>query len=246
LNGMGQSDLTHADEDEWESTDPDHPIRMPLNVSLLTPWLSQITEKNDITAQSLRHSIILSGLTTELQLKNKSSHLDSDLKVILRKLLQSNPDAEPPFMESIQKTITSIERFQLDALQAQLMGCIHIQWVLNLADAGPWGMNIFRPKPSPNHPSPPFCFDIHSRHSGLGPLWLRTVMHPHHELEMTMWAQKTLVANMARENQYELHQLLKDSHFQLKSLQIIDGIDPYELDLAHAIESDFDEQGPPL
>jgi len=246
LNWMGQSGLTKADEDEWESADPDQPIRIPLNVSLLTPWLTQITEKNDITAQSIRQSILWSGLTTEIQLKNKSNNLESDLKVILRKILQSNPNAEPPFLESIHKTITSIERFQLDVLQAQLMGCIHIQWVLNLADTGTWGMNIFRPKPSPKHPSPPFCFDIHSRHSGLGPLWLRTVMHPPHELEMIMWAQKTLVANMARENQYELHQQLKDSHFQLKSLQIIDGIDPYELELDHTTGSDFDEQGPQL
>ena len=71
-------------------------------------------------------------------------------------------------------------------------------------------------------------------------------MHGHHELEMTMWAQNTSVANMARDHQHELHQQLKDSQFHLRKLQIIDGTDPYELDMSHDVDFDFHAQGPHL
>ena len=200
-------------------------------VSLMQPWVNLVSSQGHVSPQSIRQALLMSGLATELKLKNRSTDLDGDLKVILRQLLNNNLDTDTNISSVVTQGIDNIERHQLDALQAQIQGYVNLQFAFYLGNAGPWVLHFFRNKTDDSRAKIPFCVDVHSRHSGLGPLWLRSLLGSNDEISMKMWAQRPEIAALARENRSSLQHQLQESGLFLKSFQVIEGIDPYELDL---------------
>ena len=183
-----------------------------------------------ITAATLREALLRSGLGTEVALLAGAPGLDHDLKVALRRLQRSATVVGSATERVVARAVDDLERSQLDSLSAQMQGQILLSMAIPFGDAGPVALRLFRERVKPDEQPPPFVVDIHSRHSGLGPLWLRTVVGQDNRLALTMWAQWPEVAERARQGAQDLRLQLTQSGLTLAALEIFSGARPTEDD----------------
>jgi hypothetical protein len=146
--------------------------------------------------------------------------LDQDLKVALRRLQRSLPPGAAGLEASVAKSVDTLERSQIDTLTAQMQGQVLLSMVIPFGDAGPVALRVFRERARNEDEPPPFVVDVHSGHSGLGPLWLRTQVAHDRRVSMTMWALRPEVAQQAREQSRTLRLNLSQSGLVLASLDI--------------------------
>ncbi|MFM8636472.1 MAG: hypothetical protein ACKOER_01835, partial [Betaproteobacteria bacterium] len=94
-------------------------------------------------------------------------------------------------------------------------------WVAQ--DAQLVALRLFGERAQREDEPPPFVVDVHSGHSPLGPLWLRTLVAPDRRVALTRWALRPEVAEQAREQSRELRLNLSQSGLVLSSLDIVTG-----------------------
>jgi len=104
-----------------------------------------------------------------------------------------------------------------------MQGQVLLSLVIPFGDAGPVALRIARERAKPDQERPPFVVDVHSAHSGLGPLWLRTQVSDGQQVAMTMWAARADVADRARERSQDLRVSLHGSGLRLSALDIVHG-----------------------
>jgi hypothetical protein len=121
------------------------------------------------------------------------------------------------------RSVDTLERSQVDTLTAQMQGQVLLSLVIPFGDAGPVALRIFRDRAKGEDDPPPFIVDVHSGHSGLGPLWLRTQVAHDKRVSMTMWALRPEVAQQARDQSRLLRLNLSQSGLVLSSLEIVAG-----------------------
>ena len=92
-------------------------------------------------------------------------------------------------------------------------------------------LRIFRDRPRQEDPTPEFVVDMHSRHSGLGPVWLRTAIQPAQRVALAMWAESPEVARVARAHARELRMTLAEQGLRLVAFDIHDGPRPVQEDV---------------
>jgi len=177
-----------------------------------------------LSPSALQQAMARSGLGTEAALLAGAAGLDQDLKVALRRLQRSLPPGTPVALDSsLGRSVDTLERSQIDTLTAQLQGQVLLSMVIPFADAGPVALRVFRDRARGEGEPPPFVVDVHSGHSSLGPLWLRTQVAHDRRVSMTMWALLPEVAHYAREQSRALRLSLSQSGLVLSSLEIVAG-----------------------
>lgn len=196
---------------------------------LLAPRLSEVLggalpRMAGLTPAALQQAMMRSGLGTEAALLAGSLGLDQDLKVALRRLMRSAATVPGSAGDAgWSRAVDTLERSQLDSLTAQMQGQVLLAMVIPFADAGPVGLRITRERPRAGEEPPPFVVDVHSAHSGLGPLWLRTQVAQDQRVSITMWALRDEVAQQARARAPDLRRTLQDSGLVLGALDIMQG-----------------------
>ncbi len=176
-----------------------------------------------LSAAALQQALARSGLGTEAALLAGAVGLDQDLKVALRRLLRNLPPGSPGMEGALGRSVDTLERSQIDSLSAQMQGQVLLSLVIPFADAGPVALQIFRERQRRDEEPPPFVVDVHSAHSELGPLWLRTQVSQDRRVALTMWALRPEVAEQAREHSRALRLNLTQSGLSLASLEIVAG-----------------------
>lgn len=173
-----------------------------------------------LTPAGVQQAMARSGLGTEAALLASTLGLDQDLKVALRRLQRSLPSGTGGVEAHVARSVDTLERSQIDTLTAQMQGQVLLSLVIPFGDAGPVALRVFRERARSEDEPPPFVVDVHSGHSGLGPLWLRTLVAPDGRVSMTMWALRPEVAQQAREQSRTLRLNLSQSGLVLASLDI--------------------------
>jgi hypothetical protein len=218
-----------------ESVDADVPtLPTPMNSRLADMLGTALPRMGSLTPEALRQAVGRSGLGTEAALLAGALGLDQDLKVALRRLMRSLPGggtAAEGLLSGLPRAVDTLERSALDSLSAQMQGQLLLSLVIPFGDAGPVALRIARERARPDEEPPPFVVDVHSAHSGLGPLWLRTQVAHDQRVAITMWAARPEVADHARGRSQELRQSLHGSGLQLSSLEIVAGMPEPEHDV---------------
>jgi hypothetical protein len=204
----------------------------PLHSRLADMMGAPLPRMGNLTPELLRQAVARSGLGTEAALMAGSLGLDQDLKVALRRLMRSVPStALDQGLKGLSNAVDTLERSSLDSLGAQMQGQLLLSMVIPFGDAGPVALRISQERARLEEEPPPFVVDVHSAHSGLGPLWLRTQIAHDQRVAITMWAARTEVADEARARSQELRRFLHDSGLQLSSLEVVAGTPEPDEDL---------------
>ncbi len=204
-----------------EPDEPSSVLASPLArlVDLLGGTLPRMGQ---LTPAALQQAIARSGLGTEAALlAGAAAVLDQDLKVALRRLQRGLPGGPTELL--VGRAVDTLERAQIDSLTAQMQGQLLLSMVIPFGDAGPVALRLFRERAKREDEPQPFVVDVHSGHSPLGPLWLRTLVAPDRRVALTMWALRPEVAEQAREQSRELRLNLSQSGLVLSSLDIVTG-----------------------
>ncbi|NBU50662.1 MAG: hypothetical protein EBS47_11375 [Betaproteobacteria bacterium] len=201
---------------------PTDPLPTP-TVRLMDLLGGALPRMGNLTPTALQQAMARSGMGTEAALLAGAVGLDQDLKVALRRLQRSLPSGLGGVEAHLARSVDTLERSQLDALTAQMQGQVLLSMVIPFGDAGPVALRLFRERARRDEEPPPFVVDVHSGHSGLGPLWLRTQVAHDRRVAMTMWALRPEVAQQAREQSRALRLNLSQSGLVLASLDIVTG-----------------------
>lgn len=191
-----------------------------------------------LSSAELQQALARSGLGTEAALLAGSLQIEQDLKVILRRMLRQGGATTGGSAEaSLARAVDTLERSQIDSLAAQMQGQVLLACVIPFGDAGPVALRISRQRVSDEEEPPPFVVDVHSPHSGLGPLWLRTQVARDQSVSLTMWALRTEVAEQARGRATELRAELLDNGMTLSHFRVVAGA-PQEEDVGFSPAQD--------
>ena len=214
----GEPDGEHASADDSSA-----PLGPPLGARLTDLLGAALPRMGNLTPAALQQAIARSGLGTEAALMAGIIGLDQDLKVALRRLQRGLPLGSGAAEAVLGRSVDTLERSQVDTLTAQMQGQVLLSLVIPFGDAGPVALRIFRDRAKGEDDPPPFIVDVHSGHSGLGPLWLRTQVAHDKRVSMTMWALRPEVAQQARDQSRLLRLNLSQSGLVLSSLEIVAG-----------------------
>lgn len=187
-------------------------------------------DMSSLTPATLRQAVLASGLGAEAfmaqGLPPGGTAGAPDMKTLLRRLLRSLSEVSGQAVSAIRGALDDIEAAQLETVAAQSQGQVIFSVMIPFADAGPFEFKFRKTGVSEDDAESSFVVDVHSRHSGLGPLWLSTVVKKTSHIELKMWAERSEVARLARQNGRDLQFELRTHGLTLKAFEVITGPRP--------------------
>ena len=202
----------------------------PEIANLLLRWDALSLSMASLRTDALKRAIQSQGRSAENRL-SKGEAVESDMKSLLRQLLallseSSEETVSDKVLKDLRQTVEEMDRSQAQATQAQLRGELSLHLVLPFIDADPVTMHIHQDRPSADDERPPFSVDIHSRSRMLGELWLHTQVTQRQVIDLTMWAQREEIADLARVRSHQLHDELASVGLNLRTFQIHHAVRP--------------------
>ncbi len=187
-------------------------------------------DMGSLTPASLRQAVLASGLGAEAfmaqGLPPGGSAGAPDMKTLLRRLLRGLSEVSGQAVSAIKGALDDIEAAQLETVAAQSQGQVVFSVMIPFADAGPFEFKFRQTGVDEDDPESSFVVDVHSRHSGLGPLWLSTVVKKTSQIELKMWAERPEVARLARQNGRDLQFELRSHGLALRAFEVVAGPRP--------------------
>ena len=158
-----------------------------------------------------------------------------DTKQLLRKLIaelntastEEGIETEPGVIEKLTKAIDDIESSQVQAVQAQAQQEVLFSMTLPFVDANPVELTVRR-GPRQEGEQPILIVNVHSKTEDLGPVWLKTQLMNAQQIELTMWAEKGTVVEVARSRSYLLGDELRAAGLNMRSFNVVHGARPAE------------------
>ena len=158
-----------------------------------------------------------------------------DTKQLLRKLIaelntsstEEGIETEPGVLEKLTKAIDDIESSQVQAVQAQAQQEVLFSMTLPFVDANPVELTVRR-GPRQEGEQPILIVNVHSKTEDLGPVWLKTQLMNEQQIELTMWAEKGTVVEVARSRSYLLGDELRAAGLNMRSFNVVHGARPAE------------------
>ena len=196
----------------------------PEIANLLLRWDAMSLSMASLRTDALRRAIQAQGRSVENRL-SKGETVDPDVKSLLRQLLdllsnKSDDAVSDKALKELRQTVEEMDRSQAQAAQAQLRGELSLHLVLPFRDADPGTLHVDHERPSAEGGAPPFSADIHSRTRMLGELWLHTQVSQRKVIDLTMWAQREDIAELARQRSHQLQDELASVGLNLRTFQI--------------------------
>ena len=202
----------------------------PEIANLLLRWDAMSLSMASLRSDALKRAIQAQGRSVENRL-SKGESVEPDLKSLLRQLLEllsdkSDNSVSDKVLKELHQTVEEMDRSQAQATQAQLRGELSLHLVLPFIDADPVTMHIHQDRASADDEVPPFSVDIHSRSRLLGELWLHTQVSQRQVIDLTMWAQREEIADLARVRSHQLFDELSSVGLNLRTFQIHHAVRP--------------------
>ena len=202
----------------------------PEIANLLLRWDAMSLSMASLRSDALKRAIQAQGRSVENRL-SKGESVDPDFKSLLRQLLdllsnKSDDKVSDKALKELRQTVEEMDRSQAQATQAQLRGELSLHLVLPFMDADPVTMHIHQDRASAEDDMPPFSVDIHSRSRMLGELWLHTQVTQRQTIDLTMWAQREEIADLARVRSHQLFDELASVGLNLRTFQIHHAVRP--------------------
>ncbi len=155
---------------------------------------------------------------------------DMDLKSLVRHLMQQNDnsrDSESSHShDNLHHALDEIEASQLRAVQEQQQGNLEFTLVIPFRDAHPVEIKFERKGHKKGQPKNPTIVNMHTDSSVLGEVWLKTSISDGKQVDLTMWATRTDVAQQAQSNASELTYEIESAGLAMGSFQVFNAPRP--------------------
>lgn len=191
-------------------------------------WIQKLDKMKSsmerLSASDVRKSVRNSGLFGESNLL-KDGTSGTDLKQILRGLLQNLPEQSKLF-KAVEKAISEVEGRQIDSLNSQSNRELSLQFVIPFNDAHAVDVEVMKENQTDSNEKAHWVVNLHTESPELGDVWLKSKLLANDNLEMTMWAPRTEVANNAIEMKSELQYELNKFGLNLDSFSVMNAQRP--------------------
>ena len=201
---------------------------------LQAQWRGLQLNMAQLTPAAIRQAMV-GAMGAEVWLARGLQPPVQDTKQLLRKLIaelntsstEDGIETEPGVLEKLTKAIDDIESSQVQAVQAQAQQEVLFSMTLPFVDANPVELTVRR-GPRQEGEQPILIVNVHSKTEDLGPVWLKTQLMNEQQIELTMWAEKGTVVEVARSRSYLLGDELRAAGLNMRSFNVVHGARPEE------------------
>ena len=184
-----------------------------------------------VSGSALKNMVMTQAKSNERLLsvgENAKEGPKSMLQELLTGLQSSDASDQGDLKQALQRGVNELDASQLQAVQHWARGDLNLKVIIPFLDADPVDLHFKRKGRQQGQAQPPLSVDIHSKSRVLGEVWLHTQISQESQVDLTMWALRSDVADMARLKAKDLGFDLQDSGLQLNSFQIFNAPKPLE------------------
>ncbi len=145
-------------------------------------------------------------------------------KVLLRLLMAERERVEDQdsvdTQESLKHALDELEAAQVQSSQTVNKGDLHFGLVIPFRDADPVELHFEQKGNKPGQPKNPLVVNMHTDSRVLGEVWLKTTISHSAQVDLTMWALRKDVADLAKFNATDLTDELEGAGLRMGSFQV--------------------------
>jgi hypothetical protein len=183
---------------------------------------AQRLSMGSLQPQALKRLLLGHGKTSEASLADGEPVADNT-KVLLRLLMverervqEQDSDAD----QTLRHALDELEGAQVQSAQNLHKGEINFALVIPFRDADPVELHFEQRGNKPGQPKNPLVVNMHTQSRVLGEVWLKTTISSNSQVDLTMWALKKDVADLAKFNATDLTDELESAGLRMGSFQV--------------------------
>jgi hypothetical protein len=154
-------------------------------------------------------------------------------KVLLRLLMAERERVQEhdsiDTQDSLKHALDELEAAQVQSGQTVNKGDLHFALVIPFRDADPVELEFEQKGNKPGQPKNPLVVNMHTDSRVLGEVWLKTTISPNAQVDLTMWALRKDVAELAKSNAPDLTDELEGAGLHMGSFQVYNAPRPNAL-----------------
>ena len=172
---------------------------------------------------ALKRFILGHTKTSEASLADGEPVVDST-KVLLRLLMAERERVEDQdsvdTQDSLKHALDELEAAQVQSSQTVNKGDLQFGLVIPFRDADPVELHFEQKGNKPGQPKNPLVVNMHTDSRVLGEVWLKTTISHNAQVDLTMWALRKDVADLAKFNAPDLTDELEGAGLHMGSFQV--------------------------
>jgi hypothetical protein len=122
--------------------------------------------------------------------------------------------------DSLKHALDELEAAQVQSSQTVNKGDLHFGLVIPFRDADPVELHFEQKGNKPGQPKNPLVVNMHTDSRVLGEVWLKTTISHSSQVDLTMWALRKDVADLAKFNAPDLTDELESAGLHMGSFQV--------------------------
>ena len=202
-------------------------LQAQAQMQMQAQWQAMRLSAERLTPESIRMAVF-SAMGSETSLGRIRNPAPLDPKQLLHQLLKAVTDAgdsDDSDVHTIKRALADLDAAQLGAVQAQGEGAMALAVVLPFANQAPVELRFERQTPTPGQESV-YTVSAHSNSQDYGDLWLKADLHGDTELDLSMWALRPGVVELAQDGAQALREQLREVGLSMRSFQAHAGARP--------------------
>ena len=190
-------------------------------------WQAMRLSAERLTPESIRMAMF-SAMGSETSIGRIRNPAPLDPKQLLHQLLKAVSDAgeeDGPEAQHIKRALGDLDAAQIGAVKAQADGAMAMSVVLPFANQPPIELRFERQPQAPGQESV-YTVNAHSTSQDFGELWLKADLHGDTDLDLSMWALRPAVVELAKEGAQALRDNLREVGLSMRSFHAHPGARP--------------------
>lgn len=183
---------------------------------------AQRLSMGSLQPQALKRLLLGHTKTSEATLADGEPVTDNN-KVLLRLLMAERKNVQEQDSDadqSLRHALDELEGAQVQSAQNIQKGDLTFAMVIPFRDADPVELHFEQKGNRPGQPKNPLVINMHTQSRVLGEVWLKTTITGSSQVDLTMWALKKDVADLAKFNATELTDELESAGLRMGSFQV--------------------------
>jgi hypothetical protein len=184
---------------------------------------AQRLSMSSLQPQALKRFILGHARSSEASLAEGEPVADNT-KVLLRLLMAERERVEEQdsvdTQDTLKHALDELEAAQLQASPTVNKGDLNFAFVIPFRDADPVELHFEQKGNTPGQPKSPLVVNMHTQSRVLGEVWLKTTISQNAQVDLTMWALRKDVADLAKFNATELTDELESAGLHMGSFQV--------------------------
>lgn len=189
---------------------------------------AQRLSMGSLQTQALKHFVLGHAKTTESNLA-EGEPVPDNTKVLLRLLMAERErvdEQDSDSDQSLRRALDELEGAQVQSTQQLNKGEINFALVIPFRDADPVELHFEQKGHKSGQPKNPLVVNMHTQSRVLGEVWLKTTISEGAQVDLTMWALKKDVADLAKFNASDLTDELESAGLTMGRFQVFNAPRP--------------------